>query len=374
MLTDHKLEEFLFISEGGNRLAYDDFNPRKKLKPGDEIEGTLTYGPGFTTREDGSPVQIGDSMTDQEAYDRLRKYIREEVEPVLEDLIHVPIATSLANALGSLVFNFGADEVYGWRLWGRINSGEPAINIVNEWVDGTFSSKGVPLLGLLRRRFKELGLAFNLEWRAGDNIDWDTDPEEFLQILGWDGAMPKPEPIIDSDLFNEDPGANEVKPDTSDPTPETPMTMDDSQYVGYVAAVGDEQAIPFADFMAHRTLVTERNAIKAPKVDVKKESKALEDSETANGFAKEVSGKDDVRLAAIMSGAATTAGLASTTSDNLSKTMENTQTMFAGLSIMQLVWVGLLIGLPLLGYGLWKMHRGKLMKDDGRAKATRTKV
>ena len=73
MLTDQRLEEFLFISEGGNRVAYDDFNPRKALKPGDALESTLTYGPDFTTRPDGSPVQIGDTLTDQEACDGIRK-------------------------------------------------------------------------------------------------------------------------------------------------------------------------------------------------------------------------------------------------------------------------------------------------------------
>lgn len=219
MLTDQRLEEFLFISEGGNRKAYDDKQPWLDLKPDDEIKGTLTYGPGFTTRPDGSPVQVGDTMTDQEAYDRLKAYIKEEIEPVLEDLIHVPIAASMANALGSLVFNFGASEVYKWRLWGRINSGEPPAQIIKEWVTGTFFSGGEPMLGLWRRRFKELALAFDVDWRAGENADWETDPEEFLQVLGWNGTMPKPEPIVHEDLF---------EPDViTDPTPETPLTTED---------------------------------------------------------------------------------------------------------------------------------------------------
>lgn len=227
MLTDQRLEEFIFIKEGGNRIAYDDFQPWKKLQPGDEIKGTLSYGPGFTTRPDGSPVQIGDSMTDQEAYDRLRQYIAKEVEPVLEDLIHVPIATSMANALGSLVFNFGAAEVYKWRLWGRINSGEPVSSIISEWIDGTFSSKGVPMLGLWRRRFSELALAMDVDWRAGDNVDWETDPEEFLQVLGWDGTMPKPDLIKpDPEIFEPEQGAPVSEPIT-DPTPETPLTTED---------------------------------------------------------------------------------------------------------------------------------------------------
>ena len=143
MLTDKtQLITFLHSAEGGNRSpAYDDKQPWKELQPGDEILGTLTYGPGFTTREDGSPLQIGDTITDQEAFDRLSKYIDEEIEPVLENLIHVPIAPSMANALASLVFNFGASEVLVWRLWGRINAGVEPGAVIREWVNGTFFSK-----------------------------------------------------------------------------------------------------------------------------------------------------------------------------------------------------------------------------------------
>ena len=164
------------------------------------------------------------------------------------------------------------------------------------------------------------------------------------------------------------------EPDMSDPTPETPMTMDDSQYVGYVAAVGKDDAIPYADFMAHRKVVTERNTISAPKVDIKSEPKAAEDSETVRGIAKETSGRDDARLAATLTTVSTTAAVASTTSDSLCKTMENTQTIVAGLSIMQLAWLGMLLGIPLLGYGLWKMYRGEQIKKEGRATATQLKV
>ncbi len=365
MLTDQRLEEFLFISEGGNRKAYDDKQPWLDLKPGDEIKGTLTYGPGFTTRPDGSPVQIGDTMTDQEAYDRLKQYIKSEIEPVLEDLVHVPIAASMANALGSLVFNFGASEVYKWRLWGRINSGESPAQIIKEWVTGTFFSGGEPMLGLWRRRFKELALAFDVDWRAGDNADWETDPEEFLQVLGWDGTMPKPAPIVHEDLFEPE------KPDMSDPTPESPMTMDDRQYLS-AKAVGYDGT--YADFMGHRTVVTAKNAIEAPNVDVTQPPKPIEDSKTGVGIAKEASGKDDVRLATILSSAGATATVASTTSEKLSETMHNTQTMIAGLSLMQLAWAGMIIGIPFLIYGGWKMYRGWQIKREGRATATQLKV
>ena len=201
-LTDESLVTFLHQSEGYRYTTYDDKQPWKVLVPGDDVIGTLTYGSGFTTRPDGSALQIGDTITEQENFDRLRSYIAEEIEPVLVDLIHVPIAPSMANALGSLVFNFGASEVYQWRLWRRINAGEPPINIIREWVNGTFSSKGEPMLGLWRRRTKELLLAFQLDWRAGENVDWEDQPEDVMKTLGWGGEMPSPgiEPV----LFDDD--------------------------------------------------------------------------------------------------------------------------------------------------------------------------
>ena len=379
MLTDQRLEEFIFIKEGGNRVAYDDFDPGKRLKPGDKIKGTLTYGPGFTTRPDGSPVQIGDSMTDQEAYDRVRQYIRDEIEPVLDDLIHVPIALSLGNALGSLVFNFGATEVYKWRLWGRINAGEPVGNIIREWIDGTYSSKGVPMLGLWRRRFSELALAFGVDWRAGDNVDWETDPEEFLEILGWDGTMPKPPPIVDKDLFNEDPdlqiptrGAAEVKREKgSDPTPETPITMDDAQFLSAEAA-GYEGS--YADFMSHRTVVTTRNAIEAPKIDTKKPPKPMEDSKTHRGLSKRDSGKEGVQIGTILAGASTAAGTVKGVTKDTATTVEVAQPLIAGFTLNHLILIGVFIGVPLMVWGAWRWMRGDMIAREGRQEGTQLKV
>lgn len=237
MLTDKtQLITFLHSAEGGNRSpAYDDKQPWKELQPGDEILGTLTYGPGFTTREDGSPLQIGDTITEQEAFDRLSQYIDEEIEPVLENLIHVPIAPSMANALASLIFNFGATEVSGWRLWGRINAGEDPGAVIREWVNGTFFSKGEPMLGLWRRRTMELLLGFGLDWRAGSNVSWEDDPEDVMKQLGWDGTMPSAGPVhtptrteykYDEGLFEE----LEIKKRgevITDPTPATPLTTKD---------------------------------------------------------------------------------------------------------------------------------------------------
>lgn len=370
-LTDQKLEEFIFHAEGGNRSpAYDDKQPWKELQPGDEVVGTLTVGPGFTKRRDGSPVQIGDTMTDQEAFERLREYIAEEVEPVLEDLIHVPIATSLANALGSLVFNFGAGEVYGWRLWGRINGGESPLAIINEWVDGTFSSKGEPMLGLWRRRHKEILMAFQQDWRAGDNVSWEDRPDDVLRVMGWDGAMPKPPPIVHENLFKELEIPRQGAP-VSDPTPETPMTLDDAQYNSARAAGYDGT---YADFMGHRTVVTARNAIEAPKIDTKKPPKPMEDSKTHRGLAKETAGKENMTLGTTLTGVAATAATVRELTRDATATVETASPVVGGFTANHLILIGLFIGIPLFGYGAWKAFSGWRIARQGREEGTRLKV
>ena len=210
-LTTANLPAFLQLREEFRDVAYDDKNPSKVLEPGDVVEGTLTYGYGAITRPDGSPLQIGDTITHQEALDRLNQYIREEVDPAIANLIHVPITGAQADALGSLVYNFGAPAVAGWRLIRRINAGEPAENIAIEWLTDTFTSKGEPMLGLYRRRIMEVLMFFGLDWRAGAAVSWSNSIMEVLESMGWDGTMPKPGPAHnpDAEIFEEVPAPSE---------------------------------------------------------------------------------------------------------------------------------------------------------------------
>lgn len=194
-LTTPALITFLQTSEEFRRLVYDDLQPHVELKPGDEIKGTLTYGYGSTARPDGSPLQIGDEISHSAALDLLTKYVREEIEPTIENLIHVPITGVQADAIGSLIYNFGAPAVSGWRLIHRINSGDEPINIALEWLTDTYSSKGELLLGLYRRRIMEVLMFFGLDWRAGASITFENSVTEVLDMMGWNGKMPKLEPV-----------------------------------------------------------------------------------------------------------------------------------------------------------------------------------
>lgn len=355
MLTDKtQLITFLHSAEGGNRSpAYDDKQPWKELQPGDEILGTLTYGPGFTTREDGvTPLQIGDTITEQEAFDRLSKYIDEEIEPVLENLIHVPIAPSMANALASLVFNFGASEVLDWRLWGRINAGEEPGAVIREWVNGTFFSKGEPMLGLWRRRTMELLLGFGLDWRAGSNVSWEDDPEDVMFTLGWDGTMPAAGPIHDpthNDLFE-----NVV----TDPTPETPITTADAnemQLESLRTGKPIDYGVPMTKLTKKVPVESVHYLANEDKTPGNITVKPIEDSQRGKGYAKQEQGKQQ-----IIAGAGGTAAVAIGAAEPVLKVVDR-----YSINTIAAVFLGLtVVGIITYYWGLWQRQRGEDNAED----------
>ncbi len=62
--------------------AYDDARPEYNLKPGDKILGTLTIGYGHTdaARDDDEKIQIGDTVTEEEAKETVTVRAKEQGE------------------------------------------------------------------------------------------------------------------------------------------------------------------------------------------------------------------------------------------------------------------------------------------------------
>lgn len=229
MLTTPALIESLVSSEGFRSLAYDDKQPWLELAPGeeDQVKGKITYGHGLTTREDGTPVQLGDTITEGESLDRVARHVREEIEPTLENLIHHDLPSFQYDAIAHAMYQYGAEEVSGWRLIRRINAREDWEKIALEWINGTVMWMGEPLFW--SRRIKEVLMFFGLDWRAADNVPADSDIIEVIEDMGFTGEMPVAGPVhtparteysYDEDLLEEqDP--------IFDPTPETPLTTKD---------------------------------------------------------------------------------------------------------------------------------------------------
>lgn len=369
MLTTPALIQFLQLREGFRKRAYDDAQPHVELTADTEIKGTITIGYGTTRYPDGSPVRWDDVVTKSEAIDYLVHYVRETIEPALENLIHVPLAGCQYDALGSCIYQYGESEVAGWRLIRRINAGEPWQEIAKEWLNGTVMWMGEPLFW--GRRIMELFMFLGLDWKAGQNVPVFADPLEAAELMGFDGNLPKPAPIVDPDLFQEleipKRGAETMK----DPTPDTPMTLDDAQYNSARAAGYDGT---YADFMSHRTVVTARNAIQAPKIDVKQPPKPMEDSKTHRGLSKKESGKEGIQVGTVLTGAAGTMATVRELTRDTAATAESAGPLVGGFTAGHLILIGLAIGIPLLLWGAWRMYRGEEIAKQGREEGTQLKV
>ena len=343
--------------------SWEKFSPQAYF---DSIGSEWTIGYGTTRYANGDEVTIGDEITDDDAEMEMFNFVRKEIEPALNrHFSGLGLQPSWRDAICSLMYNLrngtNPDRSFP-RTKALILKGAPVEEIADEWVTAD-KGGGKRELGLYRRRLSEVLVLLGKPWQVAHDLARGAEfSTNWRDLANW-----KPAPAVDAELFDE----LEIPKRGADPTPETPMTMDDAQYLS-AQAVGYEGS--YADWIGHRVVVSKRNAIEAPNVDLKADPKAVEDSETGRGYAKEVSGKDDVRLAAIATGASTTAAVASGLSKDVSTAMENTRTIVAGATVMQLVTIGLIIGIPFMLYGLWKIYRGRDIKEEGRAIATQPKV
>lgn len=362
MLTTANLVTFLQLREGFRKHAYDDKYPNRKLTAETEIEGTLTIGFGTTEYPDGRKVEWDDKVTKSEALDYLNFYIQDTIEPALENLIHRPLAGCQYDALGSCIYQYGESEVASWNLIRLINGNASWEEIAREWINGTVMWGGEPLFW--GRRISELFMFFDLDWMAGGNVPVLSDVIAAIKLMGFDGNMPQPEPIKSDVLFDPE-------PDMSDPTPQTPMTMEDRQFLSARAA-GYEDS--YDEFMGHRTIVAARNAIKAPNLDTKRAPKPMEDSKTFSGLSKKESGKEAIQWSTVLTGTAGTVGVVKGLTQNTADTVEAARPLFIGFNINHLIIVGLTLGVLLAGVGTFRMIRGHYMAKDGRAVGVQPKI
>ena len=343
MLTTAALISFLKAHEKFRAKAYDDKNPHLDLNAGDEdkVEGVITIGYGTTVYASGVAVQLGDTITEPRALDELTGYVRREVEPVLENLIHEPLTDDQYNALGSVVYNFGASEVSGWRLWGRINRRETGENIALEWLDGTWTSGGEPMEGLYKRRISEVLWFFGFDWRMAANASWSTSVLSMLRQLGWDGATPKAGPVhtpvdteVDADIFEHD----------FDPTPETPMTTDDLNNRQLMRLKSDKIRI------TKLTPSVPIDAVDYLENDGPPKVKRIEDSQRGKGYAKTQTAKE-VGIAGVVGTGAVAVGAVEPVVAFVDKYPKDTILwVFVGLTFLAVAYYF---------YGQWQRQKGE---------------
>lgn len=402
MLTNMAALATFLATEGieGFRLqAYDDATG-KTLKEGDEAKGKPTIAMGLTRYSDGDPVEPGDEIGLQEAYDETFRYFDKELVPAFDRLITIDLPEHRQHAFASWLYNFGEEKARRYTLPKLINTNAGDEAIISKWMEYVYA-QGEPKLGLHRRRLAEVLMWMNLDWRAALNASFEDDAFSVIRRLSGEADMdlfeeleiprrgadpvtdkyPSAGPVLQvktpagwADMSDAEKQAFLTRASEGDPTPATEWTMDDRQYAG-AAAAGYTGS--FEEFLAHRQTVSKKNVISTPKVDLSKPPKAMEDSKTHRGLSKKESGREAVTIGTIVTGAATVTA----TVDGLTKGAEKTQataeraaTFIGGLTLTDVIIVALVIGLPLIAVGLWRWYRGQEIAIEGRSEGTQAKV
>lgn len=125
--------------------------------PGD----VWTIGYGTTYYPDGSRIQEGDEITEEQADEYFMDHV-EKIYMQIQDLVVNDDWQSEAkiSALVCLVYNIGVRAFARSTLLKRINNGESDVRIAEAW-SWWNKSNGKTLRGLVRRRSAEIELALS---------------------------------------------------------------------------------------------------------------------------------------------------------------------------------------------------------------------
>lgn len=114
-----------------------------------------TYGHGSTTRPDGTPVQLGDTITRPEAVELMRRDVA-RFEGAIKRCVHVALYQHEYDAYVQLAYNIGAKAFCGSTLVRKLNVADyaGACAEISRWD----RMQGRPIRGLTIRRAKERAL------------------------------------------------------------------------------------------------------------------------------------------------------------------------------------------------------------------------
>jgi lysozyme len=149
---DHKKKIVAFLISAGlitGVVKHEGFRDKAYIPvPGD----VPTVGVGFTKREDGTPVRMGDTITREQADARLKKELW-SYRTGIGNCIMVPVTENQADAFTSLSFNIGVSAFCKSTLTRKLNQYdyEGACAEILKWD----KFQGKPLKGLTNRRQDE---------------------------------------------------------------------------------------------------------------------------------------------------------------------------------------------------------------------------
>jgi GH24 family phage-related lysozyme (muramidase) len=142
-----------------------------------DASGIVSIGYGNTLRSDGSPVQLGDSITAAEAEQLLTDHINNLSEQ-LNGLLKVTVQQPQFDALVSLAYNIGIGALQRSTLLAKLNSGDitAAADQFRRWTKASDGKGGLlELPGLVRRRQEERELFLSATNTAS--------PQSYLRLI-----------------------------------------------------------------------------------------------------------------------------------------------------------------------------------------------
>jgi len=183
--------------------AYDDARPNYVLKPGDKIIGTLTIGYGHTdaARDDDEKIQIGDTVTEEEAKEILIKDLQQYVDIVNNRMKSFDVELTQEQFDGLVFATMNRPEKMSRSaLWKAIGSGNED-KIREEWTK-TISQSVKDFPGLEGRKEKELDIFFSTTDKPDVEVQ---DPDRGIPTPS-ETFVPGPLPVV----------TNEPKQDNSE--------------------------------------------------------------------------------------------------------------------------------------------------------------
>jgi lysozyme len=127
--------------------------------------GVPTIGYGSIRYQDRDKVQLGDTISRNDAEALLTHYIATQIDPVVPRLITRPLTQPQWDAFASFLYNFGFEKTRGYTLTKVIADGpeDNTLEALKAWEAKVIHwwpvyrmAGGKPLLGLFRRRVAEL--------------------------------------------------------------------------------------------------------------------------------------------------------------------------------------------------------------------------
>jgi GH24 family phage-related lysozyme (muramidase) len=276
--------------EGFRLQTYDD-KTGDRLDEGEVAVGTASIAVGLVKYSDGTPVEPGDELTLQEAWDETYHYLNKVLEPSLDRILDVVLPDNKLMAFASWLYNFGETKAQRYTLPKLINAEADDSAIIEKWLEYIYAG-GKPELGLYRRRLAECLMWLNYDWRPALNAGWDTSLSDLVEAAGGELVT------HDSEVFEEleipTRGADEVKKIT-DPTPDTPLNTADlnaMQLESLKTGLPIDYGVPMTDLVDRIPVESVQYLAVEDKKPGNITVKKVKDSNRGKGYAKQQAAKE----------------------------------------------------------------------------------